>query len=730
MMSTIAWSRWVLILVLVLAPTAVLAQEAEPETEPEKAAKEPTIAFSNEIVVTAQRREEALVDVPISITSNDAEQLDKAVVYGIFDLEKLVPGMRIDQYGAYAQPTIRGVGTQDVTGPGANANVAIYVDGFYMPSQAGNIFDFANVKRVDVLKGPQGTLFGQNATGGAILITTPDPSFTSTGYAFGSVGSFNDYRGSIYGTTGLSDTFALDWSLYYRESDNYLDDIATDEPTAPIYYKVARTKLMYKPSDRTKLILTLEYSDLNDPTGLGEVTRDPIAQLFHDYYGVPIVTTLEPGKTSLNYQVLANPVTKTASLKGVFDLGAVTLTSLTQYRDQDTDVRADLDGTTILYWQVDYTELQETFTQEFNFGGTAGRFDWTAGLFYLHDVGSLTNNAWQDFFNTGTRTNWLYSDVEVTTDSLAAYGDVEIGLSDTVFLTLGGRFTSEEKSLVSQGLLEPFLHFEDSTTWNEFTPRLVLRFAPTENSSVYGTISQGFMSGNYQYTTVGPQDPVKPESIIQYEIGYKNSHKKSSFSTAVFFQDYKDLQVYQWNDACACFVLDNAPKAESYGWEGQLGYNLTKNLSFNLGAAYTHAQYKEYIGQGITGAPYIPPNYGYQVVPTDFSGRQMLRTPEWTGNLAAFYSLPVSFGHLDFSGNYYYTDDIPLSPGGELVQEAYGLLSGRVGWTSKKGTVSISVFGNNLLDKEYLIFSAAGFLGNNHIYGPPRSVGVQVDFRY
>ncbi|MCG6948058.1 MAG: TonB-dependent receptor [Acidobacteria bacterium] len=720
-----------MILILVLMPVALLAQESEPETPTDESAEGQTVAFTGEIIVNAQRREEALVDVPISVTSNDADQLDKAVVYGIMDLEKLVPGMRVDQYGAYAQPTIRGVGTQDVTGPGANANVAIYVDGFYMPSQAGNIFDFANVERVDVLKGPQGTLFGQNATGGAILVTTPDPSFNPNGYVLGSYGSFNDYRGSIYGTTGLSDTFAMDWSLYYRKSDNYLEDITTAEPSAPIHYKVARTKLMYKPSDRTKVILSLEYSDLNDPTGLGEVTGQPIAQFYNDFYGVPITTTLEPGKTSLNFQTLANPVTKTASLKGVFDIGSgVTLTSLTQYRDQDSDVAADLDGTTIQYWHVDYTELQETFTQEFNFGGAEGRFDWTAGVFYLHDVGSLTNNAWQDIFNTGTQTNWLSSDVEVTTDSIAAYGDVVIGLTENFWLTVGGRFTSEEKSLASQGLLDPFISFEDSTKWNEFTPRAVLRWAPNEGSSLYGSISQGFMSGNYQYTTVGPQEAVDPERITQYEIGFKTSHEKSSFSTAVYFQDYKDLQVYQWSDACACFILDNAPKAESYGWEGQLGYSLTKNLSFNLGAAYTNAQYKEYIGSGITGDPYFPPSYGFATAPTDFNGRQMLRTPKWTGNLAVLYNLPVSFGQLYFAGNYYFTDDIPLSPGGELVQDAYGLLSGRVGWTSRKGTVSISVFGNNLLDEEYLIFSAAGFLGNNHIYGAPRSAGVQFDFRY
>jgi iron complex outermembrane receptor protein len=736
-MSRVRFAGLVVIGILALLPAPSWAQAPESQTPPaaeqpppEPEAEKPPESFSGEIIVNAQRRPEPLVEVPIAITSTSTEDLIDAVVFGLMDLATIVPGMRVDHYGAYSQPTIRGVGTQDVTGPGASANAAIYVDGFYMPSQAGNIFEFANIERVDVLKGPQGTLFGQNATGGAIMVATPEPSFTPLGYVRMSGGSFNDFRGSIYGTTGLSKTLAMDWSLYYRDSDNYLDDIATGEPTAPIAHRVARSKLLYKPSDATKLILTLEYSDLNDPTGLGEVTGNPIAQFYHDVYSVPIMTTLERGKTSLNREVFANPVTSSASLKGVFDLGSVTMTSLTQYRDQETDVSADLDGTTIQYWHVDYTELEDLFTQEFNFTGTSGRLDWTGGLYYLYDQGALTNNAWRDFFNTGTRTNWLYSDVQVTTNSIAAYLDAKYELTDSFWLTVGGRYTSEEKALESQGLLPPYVAFEDSTRWDEFTPRVVLRYAPSEYSSVYGSFSQGFMSGNYTYTTVGPQEPVDPEKITQYEVGYKTSAGSWSFDTAGFFSDYQDLQVYVYDDTCACYHLDNAPKAEIYGWEGQLATRVSRNLTLNAGVAYTHARYKEYIGQGITGAPFIPPKYGYAVAPADFSGRQMLRTPEWTGNLALAWDRPVSFGRLAFSGNYYYTSDIPLSPGGELVQDAYGLLSLRAGWTSSDYGFSVSVYGNNILDEEYLIFSAAGFIGNNHIYGPPASWGVQIEFRY
>jgi len=686
------------------------------------------------IIVTAQRREESLLEVPISITSNTAQQLVQASVIGLFDLNTVVPGLRVDHYGAYSQPTIRGVGTQDVLGPGASANVAIYIDGYYMPSQTGNLFEFANVERVDVLKGPQGTLFGQNATGGAILIKTADPSFETSGYGKVGYGSFDTMYASLYGSTGLSETLAMDWSLYYRDGDGYLDDIATGEPTTPVEYQTFRTKLLYKPDNDTSWILMLEYLDINDSTGLGEVTGNPIAQFYNDAFGVPIIATREPYKTSLNTQTMANPVTWALSLTGDMQFGTYDFHSYTQYRDQDADIVADLDGTTIQYWQVQYNEKETTFSQEFNIGQSGvSRLDWVAGVFYFYDDGFLRNNAYNDFFNTGVQTSWLSSDATVVTESIAGYADGAYALSDSWWLTIGGRYTSEKKTLDSVGLLEPFTTYHDSKTWNEFTPRIVLRHAPSDNSSVYASISQGFMSGNYAYAVVGPQQPVNPEQITQYELGYKVAGGSWSFDTSVYYSDYDDLQVFLFEDSCACFQLDNAPKAEIYGWEGKLSWQATENLSLNLLASYTHARYKEYTGVGILNDPYvpiIPPNYGYASAPANLADRHMLRTPDWTSSVQFNYVKPISQGSINVSGNYYYTDDIPLTPGNEYWQDGYGLLSLRAGWVSESGKWSVYAYGTNITDEEYLVFSTAGFLGNNYIYGQPAAWGLEFDFRY
>lgn len=689
------------------------------------------IAPLEEVVVTVQRRADRLIDVPIAIASASAADLAEAGVVGLFDLNTVMPGVRIDHYGAYSQPTIRGIGTQDVQGPGANANVAIYVDGFYMPSQAGNIFEFANIERVDVVKGPQGTLFGQNATGGAIVITTVDPSSTPGGKASVGVGSFDEKRANLYATGGFGESFAADISLYYRDTDSYFDNISTGQPTAPIENRAARSKLMWTPSDAAKLVVTLEYTDINDATGLAENTVNPIAAFYHDTFGVPMVATLEPYKTSLNAPAKANPVTYSAGLKGVFDLGAVTLTSLTQYRDQDAEIIADLDGTTVRYWQVEYDEREKTWTQEFNLNSAGeGRLDWVAGLFYYHDVGKLRNNAFHDFFNTGTTQSWLFSDVEVTTESIAAFLDGTYQLTDALWLTAGGRFTSEEKSLDSQGLLTPFPAFSDSTRWDEFTPRVALRLATSASSNVYASFGKGFMSGNYSYTTVGPQEPVDPERITQYELGYKFARGAVSFDASAYFSDYRDLQVFRFADDCGCYRVDNAEKAESYGAEAHLIAPLGANLTVNTAIAYTHARYKDYVGAGLNGTAVIPPNYGFGTAPTSFADGEMIRAPQWTANLGLNYDVPTTFGTIGLSGNYFYSSEVPLMPANQRSQDAYGLLSLAARWTSPSDSWNVTVYGNNVTDEEYLIFSAAGFLGNNQIYGAPATWGAQAEFRF
>jgi len=686
---------------------------------------------NNDIIVTAERRPERLEDVPISITSISDELLEQANIRGLFDLSTITPGVRVDHYGAYAQPTIRGIGTQDVLGPGANANVAIYVDGFYQPSQTGNIFDFANVNRIDVLKGPQGTLFGQNATGGAILVTTVDPSHTTKFSASVGYGSFNEFRGDFYGTTGLTDSLAADLSVYYRNSDNYFHDVARDKPTAPIHSFDVRSKWKLDLGKSSSLTLILNYSDVNDPTGLAENTVDPIAKFYHDAFGVPMVWTTDTYKTSLNNSVKANPKTYSAALNGQFNLGWANLSSLTQYRHLKADIRADLDGTTIRYWQVKYNEKQKTFTQEFDLTNSdGGVLDWVTGLFYYYDKGTLLNNAFNDIFNTGTNTTWLSSISTVTTNSFAGFADGTYQATDKLYLTAGARYTIEKKELDTEGRLAPFITFNGSQTWHRLTPRAAIRYELNPRSNIYASISRGFMSGNYAYASVGPQVPVDPERATQYEIGYKTHRGRFSLDLAAYLTNYKDLQVFLFDDICQCFQLDNAPKARIYGAEAQTSFDINKYLSVIAGAAYTHARYKDFLGVGLTGLPVIPPDYGLGAAPTDFSGDPMIRAPKFTGSLTTNFRYPTSIGELGLSGTVYYSSRVPFTPDLQLSQSPYTLVNLNASLTDRSQHWIFTVWGSNVFDKKYLIFAGGGFLGLNRIAGPSASVGFRIGYNY
>ena len=193
-----------------------------------------------------------------------------------------------------------------------------------------------------------------------------------------------------------------------------------------------------------------------------------------------MVHTEEPYKNSLNHEVRANPVTYLATLKSEFDLGWGDLVSYSQFRKQRAYAWTDLDGTSINYWNSIYREKEQTITQEFNLTNKGeGPFKWVAGLFYYNDIGFLSANAFNDFFNTGVDSTWIFTKAKVVTNSYAAFADGTYQFGEQWFLTAGARFTNETKSLHSSNGVAPFQTFQDEKTWNSFTPRVALRYAVT-----------------------------------------------------------------------------------------------------------------------------------------------------------------------------------------------------------------------------------------------------------
>ena len=440
-----------------------------------------TCAFGQEtleeVLVTAQRREEASRDVPITVTTLGTEQLATANVNTLSDTAKLTPGLRFDTQGPAMQPTIRGVGTA-ITTSGGGPNVGIYVDGFFQSNTYVADFDLLQVKNIQVLKGPQGTLFGRNTTGGAILVTTDDPSTDPSAEVKVSYGRFNALTTQGYATFGLGERVAMDVEALYRSGDGYFENVLNGDDNIGKYKNWSvRTGLKVQLADAVSLLLRYTHADKDDPTTQlvnGFVDRgdsgflsqvSPAGRAIYgrsSSVGLPLVSfapfgsavPTEPGDVALNSPLSFNA--KSDVIQGTIeaDVGFGTLTSYTQYRKDETPYFGDLDATAIPIFNIFVGVDDKSFSQEFllNSKGDAS-LQWTAGLNYYQ-----IRDTWDVDASFGGAPFINYGGSTTNTKSYAAFLDATYQLSEQWFLTAGARY-SNDRVADSSFTTNPFTFF-------------------------------------------------------------------------------------------------------------------------------------------------------------------------------------------------------------------------------------------------------------------------------
>ncbi|MBV9511012.1 MAG: TonB-dependent receptor, partial [Caulobacteraceae bacterium] len=441
-------------------------------------------------MVTAQRREERLKDVPIAITAVSGQQLSKAGITSVTDLGLVTPGLNFAVQGAFAEPTIRGIGTS-VTGAGADANVSLYLDGVYQPSQTANLFDLNNVQSVEVLKGPQGTLFGRNATGGAITITTLDPSFHPSADVSAGYGSFNEVRLNGYATGPISQDIAGDLAVQYKRDDGYIYNVNTGHEDANADTISLRSKLLFKPTDKLSFVLGGNYSNIQDssPFSVKPVHNDN-----------PFAETVNFPSNPYDIDLTDDPTIRTVSdginlhAKYASDIG--TFTSITSYERIVAYLNADIDNSPIFTSGAHIPSQEETVTQELNYASPQmGPFSWVGGVyFYWDNTGehvTITSGA--------VPAPHIAADIigRVRTDAEAAFAEGNYDFTDRLRLIAGVRYSTEEKRAGVDLSGVPGTNWSDRHRWFSVTPRGSLRYSLDPYSNVYLTISQGFKSGNY-----------------------------------------------------------------------------------------------------------------------------------------------------------------------------------------------------------------------------------------
>ena len=738
-----------------------------------------------EVVVSAQRREEKSRDVPITITTLNSDQLATANVNQLSDTAKLTPGLRFDTQGPAMQPTIRGVGTA-ITTSGGGPNVGIYVDGFFQPNTYVSDFELMRVQDIEVLKGPQGTLFGRNTTGGAILVRTADPSTTTSAEAKVRYGRFNTATLQAYATTGLTDNVAFDIEGLYRRSDSYFTDVISGNDTIGKYDDWSiRSGLKAQLSDSVSVLLRYEHAYVNDPTtqlvnayvdgtgqtGFFSTVANPQASYGKtSSAGVALVNlslpagtfVSTPGKVALNAPVDFRAKSDTVQGTVKADLGVADLTSYTQYRYDRTPYYGDLDATAVPLFNILVDVWDETFSQEFLLNSRPGSpLQWVAGANYFSNI-----DNWSDIQAAGLipgSTSYIpFGGSSTKTKSYAAFADLTYALvPQKLFLTLGGRYSHDivtdayfktNEFTVFTGYTGPngqTIAFAgppgtvipvSDLTHNSFTPRVVVRYKPTDLSSIYASYARGYKAG---ILNVGgdSQKPVAPETNDAFEIGYKYERSRWGVDLAGFFYDYKNLQVSSFQAGAA--QITNAASARIHGIEGQLRYNVVNNLDLTAGATWIHARYRSFTNAPFYGycdpaaASFTAPTFcasgpgSIVQTATNASGYHMQRSPDYSGNVGASYRIPTpQTGEFTLSGNLYYTSSFYFDPEQQFKQGGYALLSLRAQWTDPGKRFTVALFGDNVTDKRYQTQVLFNTIGVGSVWSSPATFGVQLGARF
>lgn len=726
--------QWTSVSFLALAIAAALPASAKAE-ETGSAKSAPTDAAKaddGDIVVTAQRRSERTVDVPISIVTQTSAQLQGSGVTSTLNLQQVVPGVVINRFGTFTAPAIRGISTR-VVGAGADNNVATYIDGFYIANAVSINRGFGDIEQLDVIKGPQGTLFGRNATGGAIMITTRQPSDT-----FHLEGNFgleenNTVRGDIYVTGGIASGLSASVTYSHMDSDGWYKNISPGLkfPSAPQKARYVRGKIKWEPSSNLSFLLTGEHGYMRDATALVQAFYAHPLSAATD---VPVLTG--PYESALSHQQLNGDRWSAAYLKSSLDLGFTMLTSYTGYREDKTKTYYDLDGTpgvTVTTANFRQRFWQRTFSQELNLTSKGNApLNWVLGLYYYNDRAGSRHLGMPN-----------YLQLRSNTKSLAGYADATWEVADNLFLTGGLRYTTESKTCARAVLQnDPITPCPDAKeTSNSFTPRAVVRYQLSPESNIYASYSRGFKSGNFN--NGNPYNYVKPETIDAYEIGFKHAQPGFRFETSAFYYDYKNIQysaLCQVGTCAGILVSTNAARSEIYGMDASLNAKVTSAFTIGAGIAYTHARFKDFPNASSSvPTDFNNPDSPNKTVIQDWSGQQLIRSPDWSGNINASYDIPTDIGDFRLGANLYYTDDyqpnsdsLPCNTTGcgvgttpRLRTKAYALANANIDWTAPGGKFSFSIFVRNLTDKLYIIQTDSSSRGDYAIYGEPRTFGFR-----
>jgi iron complex outermembrane recepter protein len=713
-----------------------------------------------EIVVTAQRRSENLQVVPISVTAITASTLAKTGLSNTLLLTQAVPSVQLTKSGNASIFYIRGVGNASGSTGEEGAN-AFYIDGVYLSDIVQANAEFNNIERVEILKGPQGTLFGRNSSGGLVNIITKTPGQNfelkgSVGY-----GNYDTIRGQLYVAGPLSEKISADLALTGRNQRNgWGKNVFTGDDTAEGYYYGVRSKLVFRPSDSAKLVLSGDYWDSFDTFYTGfTLIPGSVGSAGNTFVGFHNRNSANPQSAHLRVGGI--------SLTGEFDLGFADLTSITSYRKQKSTAYVDSDYSPAQIAELFIPSGVKAFQQELRLASNAGGpLNWQVGgfLYRAHAFVNQQESRGAGFGGVGRGNNL---DADMKTRSIAGFGEVTYDVTPSTHLTAGGRYTHETRGIhqvrtpfnqttppnASSTFLDTDLipGFPKKISFNKFTYRVAIRQDITERINVYASYNRGFKSGIYALQAPGGT-PVKPQVIDAFEAGFKSEllDRTLRFNAAYFHYKVKDYQVRAAPSAIATPILLNATSVKVDGLEAELTFQPNRELNITANGTYLKSRFGTF-----NNAPFTFPNTtavpatvpaatacvspllgtgtrtgGNRTCLLSASGNRTPLSPKFAGSVSATYTIPLSdVSEVRVNGIVSYNDGYYFELDNRLRQPSYTVINGSIEYRYNEHW-GVEFFMTNITDKEYYVTQLGSGTGDHGELAAPRMYGVNLKFDF
>lgn len=708
---------------------------------------------ADEIIVTARRREESLQDVPIAVSAFSGEALEMRGALDLTEIGNITPNTTLETSrgsNSTLSAFIRGIGQQDPVS-GFEPGVGIYLDDVYLNRPQAAVLDIYDVERIEVLRGPQGTLYGRNTIGGAVKYVTKSLPQDFALQARATVGTYKQADGVVTVSAPLGEIIRVGGSLARLSRGGFGDNLTTGlENYNKDVWAARGTVELGGYGAPVSVRISGDYSrDKSDPRGghrliPGLLSGAPVLDNVYDTRG----GLVDPKQDIEAYGLAMNIAVDLSDV--------LTLRSISAWRKDDTYTPIDFDALAAVDVDVPGGYFNEQVSQEVQLLVNAGPLNGMIGGYYLDATADTLFDV-----RLFTTVNGLtaFTNAAVDTETYAVFGDFSYDFSDQLSLSVGGRYTWDERSasILRQNYLgggSPFFggagvafgapgtNFKGKRSFKKFTPRVSLSFKPTPDHNVYASYSQGFKGGGFDPRGVGANAPdlngngirgendevaaflsFRPESVDSYEVGYKGNLFDGglTFALAGFYADYSDVQI-PGSVACIvsgipsfCGVTSNAGKATFKGVELEFNARLGESFAADgdrlnlLGAVgYIDAQFDEYISNIAN-------------VPTDVAQyRDVQNTPAWTASATLAYMTPVGAGRLNLGTTLSYRSSTTQFeiPNPYIDQSGYALVDASLVYTSPDDRWSIGLHGKNLTDKQYKT-SGYSFIAGNATTGAP-----------